>query len=41
MENIKIRTCSECNCELLEWEKHVCDSCKRMIKEWEKKNEDD
>jgi len=41
MENIKIKTCCECKCELLPHEKYVCDSCKKMILEWRKKNESD
>lgn len=41
MKNIKIKTCSECNCELLSNEKYVCDMCKRMIREYEKEHEDE
>ena len=39
MENIKL--CTECNCELLPYEKYVCDSCRRMIEEYEREQQDE
>jgi hypothetical protein len=37
----KIEVCCECKCELLPYEKYVCDSCRRMILEAERKKEQD
>ena len=42
MENIEIRTCCECNCELRQSEYYygVCDSCRKMITEYNKEMEE-
>ena len=39
MENIRL--CCECNCELLPYEKYVCNSCRRMIEEYEREQQDE
>ena len=41
MKNIKVKVCSECKCELLSWERYVCDSCRRMIRDAEKEQEEE
>ena len=36
-----IRLCCECKCELLPYEKYVCNSCRRMIEEYEEQQDED